>query len=201
MMAPPRVITVTGQHGLREAVDARPDWVWCLAPGAVPDGDALERLLDAADPAGEPSAALVAGLVLDGTGATLRDHVPAPRYGDEPAVIRLVGRRLLPIRHVSLAHCLVRRACFDDHGLPDRDRLGSYAATAWTAAVLASGAGYLAPESVVRLADAGPRRSRRSILAAAPAMVRMSRSGAWTRGELVGELARFGARLVDPSPR
>ena len=197
---PPEAV-LTGHEGLMQATTSAAEWVWLVGAGIRPEREALERLLAAAAPPGEPVAALVAGMVRDPRGRAVGDCLPAPRYGDEAAVIRLVAHRLLPIRHAPFVNCLVRRACFEQHGVPDRDRFGPHAATAWTAAVLEHAPGYLAPSSVVHLPGGDASASRAALLAAAAPTIRMVNSGAWTRGESFEALTRLGRRLIDPGRR
>jgi hypothetical protein len=104
-------------------------------------------------------------------------------------VLRLAQARLLPIRNATFAHTLVRRDALEEHGLPDWQRRGRYAAIAWSARVLAQqgASGVLVPLSIVRLDDdARPRPA--DLLAA----VRTARTSTWTRGEA---LRQFGAIL------
>lgn len=182
---------------LEQAIASDADWLWLLGDGAEPAGDALERLLDATEPAGEPRAALVAGLVRDGSGRVIRDALPGFLQHDDDAVLRLVAHRLLPLRNATFDHCLIRRTCFVDHGMPDTQVFGRHAPVAWTARVLRDAPGYFAPLSIARLAGRSEPLPRWS--AATISTLRMTRSGGWTRGESARALVRLlTARASDP---
>jgi hypothetical protein len=176
---------------LEQAIASDADWLWLLADGAQPASDALERLLDAVEPAGEPRAALVAGLVNDGSGRVIGDALPGFLQNDDDAVLRLVAQRLLPLRSATFDHCLIRRTCFVHHGVPDTEALGRHAPVAWTARVLRDAPGYFTPLSIARLA--GPPRSEPPPRWPAATMntLRMTRTGGWTRGESARALARL----------
>jgi hypothetical protein len=196
-----------GPGALARARASDAQWLWFLAAGARAREDALQRLLLAAEPADEPRASLVAGMVLDEHDRRpVEDELPAPDRADIGAVIHLVALHLCPIRHATLANCLVARAAFERHGCPDVRAFGRHAAVEWTARVLRMEAGRFCADSVVVLSPAEPRRGPRSALAHAPATLRMARSGAWTRGESLEAFARLvaearirrGRRAPDP---
>ena len=191
---PPDAV-LAGPDGLERALREGADWVWLLARGADPRPDALERLVDAHAPAGDAPASLLAGRVVDPDGTTVASEVPA---GDQrnPQLVRLVGRRMLPIRHTTFANCLVARGCFTRHGVPDERRYGPYAAVEWSARALRVETGYFIPSSVISV---DPRPSRRDALAEIPALVRMLRSGTWTRGEALVSIGRARAVLLRPT--
>jgi hypothetical protein len=164
---------------LSAAVAGDADWLWLLAPAARPRPDALACLLAGA--AAEPRAWLFAGMVLDGGGEPLERELPAPARGDVSAVIRSAAQGLCPIRHATFANCLVRREAFARYGLPDTAAFADFAASHWTARVLADEPGYLCARSVVTIAD---RHQPHAVLAT----LRMIRSGVWTRGESLAAL-------------
>lgn len=184
---------------LEQAIASGVDWLWFLAAGADPRPDALELLLDGTRPTGAPPASMVAGMVLDRRGRILESELPAPDHQDAAAALRVLPGRLLPIRHASFAHCLVARAAFVRHGLPDVRRYGTRAPVAWTARVLGEEAGYFAPGSVVTLDPPAWPPDRRTALAALPGTLRLVRSGAWTRSESVRGLSRLFAALTGRS--
>lgn len=184
----------TGPGGLARALASDAQWLWFLAAGARAREDALQRLLRAAEPAHEPRASLVAGMVLDERdGQPVQDELPAPDSADVAAVIRLTALHLCPIRQATLANCLVARAAVERHGHPDVGAFGRYAAVEWTARVLRVEPGRFCADGVVVLVPEDARPSRRAALAALPATLRMARSGAWTRGESLGAFARLAA--------
>lgn len=191
---PPDAV-LAGPDGLERALREGADWVWLLARGADPHPDALERLVSAHASAGDPPASLLAGRVVDPHGTTIASEVPAgdPR---NPQLVRLVGRRMLPIRHTTFANCLVARGCFTRHGVPDERRYGLYAAIEWSVRALRVETGYFIPSSVIRV---DPRPSRRDAFAGIPPLIRMLRSGAWTRGEALVSIERARAVLLQPT--
>lgn len=188
--ATPSVATVLHERpgALAQALESGAEWLWLLAEGARPRDDALECLTSASRPKDAAPAALLAGLLVDESGRPLEDRVQAAPSIDSAEAVRLVRQRLLPIRSAGFANCLVARALFDRHGLPDAGRFGVYAAEEWTARVLREEQGYLVPASVVvlppRAAPAGGGLA--NLLAAA----RMVPTGAWTRGDAAGALGR-----------
>lgn len=189
----PLAAVFTGAEALSAAIESDADWLWLLERGVDPDEDALQRLVQSIEPSGEEVASVVAGTVLDRAGRPVEDHLPAVSYADNALVVRLVNQRLLPIRRAPFANCLIRRSCFDRYGLPDVGGFGPFAVSAWTATVFGAETGYFAPLSVVRLRDDVSRAARPGVLTTARYAVRMRRSGAWTRGDLVRTIVReFG---------
>lgn len=176
----------TGPDALARAHAAGASWIWVLEAGAVPRPDALERLVAAQAPPGAAGATLIAGAVVDDAGRVRDAAVPGFRI-ERPDVIELAGRGLLPIRHAPLAHCLVAREALTRHGFPDTARFGPYAAQEWSARVLRDADGYFDASSVVVSAAANGRPGPRD----APALARMLRSGAWSRGDQLAALSRI----------
>jgi hypothetical protein len=179
------VTAVPAQAGaLARAARSDSEWVWLLAPGAEPRRDALARLLEASQPRDGSSPVILAGATQDASGAAIVRDLPA---GDEhnPGVVAAVARHTLPIRSATFANCLVARACFERHGLPDDHRYGLFAPVEWSARVLDEAPGYYVPASVVTVA---PRHTRGEAVAAAAPLLRMLRTGAWTRGEALAQL-------------
>lgn len=175
-------------------LEATPGWLWFLAEGARPCDDALERLVAAIEPEGLPPATVVAGLLVDEHGEPLADRLqPAPRI-DAALAVRLVGRRLLPIRCAGLAHCLVARSAFDRHGRPDVRRFGPFAAEEWTARVLRTECGYLVPGSRVVLP--GAHGGGRGV--PLRATLRMLPTRTWSRGDAARAVGRA---VVGPARR
>lgn len=176
----------TGADAIARAVRSGSDWIWVLAPGAEPERDALANLLQASRTPDGPPPTILAGAVRDISGAPVVSDLPA---GDEhnPGVVDAVGRRVLPIRNTTFANCLVTRGCLERYGLPDGRRYGPFAPVQWSALVLQSEPGYFVPASVVTVPRLQPR-GRRDALAAVPGLVRMLRTGAWTRGDAVANV-------------
>jgi hypothetical protein len=185
------VVMVTTVPGALSSALAEGDgWLWLLAPGARPRSDALERLLAAIEPPGGPRAVIVVGMIEDPGGVPLASELPAGDPRDDEAVLRLAGARILPIRSTPLSHCLVHRGTLADHGLPDEHAYGPHAGREWSARVLRGAPGHLAATSVAVLERPAPARLR-----TLPATLRMTRTGAWTRGESLDALADL-ARVV-----
>ena len=178
---------LVGRDALQRAVAGDWEWLWLLGVGARPRADALRLLLDAG-----PDAAIVAGTAVDSADRMLADQLPTATARSLEDLVRCAARSLLPIRNTPFANALVRRVCFERHGLPDTRRYGAWAPIEWTAAVLHEQAGYFVPASVVELELGDAARMR---LADAPAFARMLRSGAWTRGDAVVALRGSEVRV------
>lgn len=181
--------TLIGEDALEAAVRSTADWIWVIDGGGRPRPDALERLL-APSPI-DPACAVAAGLIVDaGTLRPIELLVPAGTEGDTEGVLQLAQCRLLPIRNATFAHTLVRRGALVQHGLPDRERYGRYAAIEWTARVLRDQAatGLFVPASVLSREAARPRPGD------LPAVIRTARAAAWTRGETIRQLAAVARR-------
>jgi len=187
----------TGADALARAARSGSDWIWLLAPGAEPERDALANLLHASRTPDGSSPMILAGAARDVSGVTLVSDLPA---GDEhnPGVVDAVGRRMLPIRNTTFANCLVARACFERHGLPDSLTYGPFAPVQWSAQVLRSEPGYFVPASVVTVSRPRPGR-RRDALAAVPGLLRMLRTGAWTRGDAVANVTWCLRQVLAPA--
>jgi hypothetical protein len=178
--------TYVGMGALSRAVAGGCEWVWLLGAAARPRADALGLLLEAA-----PEAGVTAGLAVDAGGRLLVEQLPKVTARAPEELVSLAARSLLPIRSTPFANVLVRRDCFDRHGMPDR-RYGRWAPVAWSASVLCERVGYLVPASVVELEVEG---SDRPGLHDCRAFARMLRTGAWTRGDAVGALIASGGRV------
>jgi hypothetical protein len=157
--------------------------LWLLGPGAVPEADALERLLEAARP-GTP---LLTSRPVDDAGRLVAAALPK---GDEAGTERLlasVGDGLVPVRQAPLTSLLVDAAAAAAIAPPDPGRFGPYAVRAWTARLLAGEPGYLVLASRVRV-PAPPRPA----LAALPVLPRLRRERVLTPGETL----RIAAQTV-----
>jgi hypothetical protein len=172
-----------GQDALARALASETDWLWFVAEGARPREDALDRLLEAREPKDALAPTVLAGLLVDGRGAPLDDRLQAAPRIDADAAVRLAGQRLLPLRSAPFAHCLVARAAFGRHGVPDERRFGPFAAQEWTGRVLRDEAGYLVPASVVELASRPERPDRSAYLLHLRAAVHMLQTETWSRGD------------------
>ena len=183
------------------AVDADERWLWCLPPGLVPRAGALERLVAAVAPDGEPPASIVAGLVLDDSGRPATDALPGFGPADVAEVLRLLAHEACPIRHAELAHCLVARDALERHGLPDAAAYGRHAGREWTARVLREEPGRFCATSVaVRATAPRPRRGAAALRDLGPT-VRAARARTWNRGESLRAFADLAREAGLRRPR
>jgi hypothetical protein len=183
-----------GPDALARAASTGAGWIWLLASGADPHADALQRLLDARAIDGEQPASLLSGMVVGASGRAVDAGFPTGDGRSPADLIRLAGKRMLPIRFTAFANCLVAGDCFVRHGLPDRRRYGPYAAIEWSARALRDDAGYFVPASVVVLR---PSVGRPFTVAAIPGLSRMLATGVWTRGEALGNITSLGRAAFD----
>lgn len=195
---PGAVATVQGDAAaFARALASDAEWLWFLADGAHPRDDALECLLAAVEPEDAAPATVLAGLLVDDRGALLDDSLQAAPRIDSAEAVRLVRQRLLPIRSAGFGNCLVARAAFVTHGLPNDRRFGPFAAEEWTARVLRDHPGYLVPASVVVTPAAREPAGRGSALSDLRAVLRMLPTGTWTRGYAARALSRALIRVRD----
>jgi hypothetical protein len=197
--ASPRVATVAwGVAGALEAALASDaEWLWLRAQGAEPRDDALAPLLAAVEPEGAARATVLAGIALDKRGQPLQgDAQPAPAI-DSAEAVRLVERRLLPLRSAGFANTLVERSAFERHGVPDARRFGRHAPAEWTARVLRTETGYIVPASVVVIPPGAGTAGADGALSELLATARMLRTGTWTRGDSAGAIWHAVRKLAD----
>jgi hypothetical protein len=161
-------------------------WLWLLSSCARPEPDALEHLCGALEGLdGLPAPALLASLPVDGGEQAL----PRGAERSTELLLQTVPQGLVPIRHAALISLLVDAAASRAVPPPAPARHGRFADRAWTGRLLSHQVGYLVSASRVRAA--APRAPE---LVELPAIARMLRDGAWTRGETV----RAAARALDP---
>lgn len=202
MSATPRVVAVVHDRpdAFTRALASDAEWLWFLAEGARPRDDALERLTAAIEPEDAAPATVLAGLLVDDRGDPVDAGVqPAPGI-DSAEAVRLVRQRLLPIRSAGFANCLVARAAFSRHGLPNTRKFGPHAPEEWTARVLRKEPGYLVPASVVVLPARAEPADRGAGLSNLLATMRMLPTGTWNRGDAARALWR-ALTAFDPSRR
>jgi hypothetical protein len=193
------VATVQGDaDAFASALASDVEWLWFLADGARPRNDALDCLLAAIEPEDAAPATVIAGLLVDDRGALLDDSFQAAPRIDSGEAVRLVRQRLLPIRSAGFGNCLVARAAFIRHGLPNDRRFGPFAAEEWTARVLRDEPGYLAPASAVVMPTPREPPDRGSALSDLLATVRMLPTGTWTRGYTARVLSHALIRVLVP---
>jgi hypothetical protein len=194
-----RVATVAwGAPGaLEAALSSDVEWLWLRAQSGQPRDDALPALLAASRPEGAARATVLAGMALDERGRPLEgDAGPAPAI-DSAEAVRLVERRLLPLRSAGFANTLVERSAFERHGVPDGRRFGRHAPAEWTARVLRTETGYIVPASVVVIPAGAGTAGGDGALSDLLATARMLRTGTWTRGDSAGAIWHAVRKLAD----
>jgi hypothetical protein len=165
--APSRVIAVDTTASLdgavREALGAEPSWVWVLDGGVLPEPQALERLLAAAEDT--PSAALLVSKVITPDGALDRASLPVPEVHRGDVVVDALTRRAVPLRIARRGSMLVggEAARQLDADTIERD-------LEWTARVLKRGRGLLVPESVAIRTSSGDPPGRSEVSASLRAL-------------------------------
>ena len=126
------------------------EWIWLLDAGVVPEADALERLLAAADGADN---ALIASKVLAPDGTLDPSSAPVPEVHNGERVLSALARKQVALRVARRGSLLVRRDALEASGGVanfDRD-------LEWTARLLADYPGVLEPRSIaVRVAGDVP---------------------------------------------
>ncbi len=176
-------------EGLKSAHRAGFDWIWLLHDDSVAAPSALQCLLEATTAvAALPTPAVVASKVVSGDGELDPGSVPRPYYKHVEAAIESYGHGLQPIRSARSVSLLVRGSAVDRHGLPDKRYFGWNDDIEYTARILRSETGYLAPRSVVchriRPGQPGPASSEAFCLHVRNTLF-MLRGHAWGRGEKV----------------
>lgn len=183
------------------------DWWWLLDGAAIPDADALERLLEPLDDLGPlPSPALLAGKIVDRSGALDRERAPWPRLLQKEVSIDACQRRLVSVRAACHGSLLVHRRVIEQHGPPRADYIDAGEDLEWTARALRAGeTGYLVPASVaVRLAPTPDDGRLDDRLLDLRNRVNMIRGSAWDGEEKLWFgflLAQDLARQVQQHPR
>jgi hypothetical protein len=161
---------------LREAVAAADaELLWIVDSQASPEPGALEALTQA-------GVRPAASLPVDRSGAIVEELIGGFTKADVELVVAAARRRELPLRHTHLLSLLVERRQALEIDPPDPRRYGPYAASEWTARLMAGRPGVLVPASRVRVPD-----RRRTSLASA---LRTARTGTWQRAETAREVAR-----------
>lgn len=153
--APGRILVAESGPRLTQAIEAAsecdPVWVWLLDGGVIPEPDALERLLDAAQ-RNFPAPALVVSKVVRPDGTLDPGSLPVPEVHRSVRVLAALDHHAVPLRVARRGSMLVRRGALVPKSAGralDRD-------LEWTARLLASEPGILEPASVVVRAE--PRR-------------------------------------------
>lgn len=135
-------------------------WLWVVDGSAVPRPTALGALLAAAerlDQAGV-EVSLLASRVVGPDGRLAPGHAPLSPQDETARAIVAASAGVLPVRAISAASLLARPAAISGP-IP----AGPSASMTWSARLLRSASGFLAPESV---ADARTRVPRARVAAA-----------------------------------
>jgi hypothetical protein len=153
--------------------------LWLLDSGATPAPNALDGLLDAAY---EPAA----GLPVDERGEPVEAAVGRFAETDVPGLLREIGERRVPLRHIKLASLLVPRDAVLAIEPPDPSRFGAYSTVEWTSRLFREKQGMLVPASRVQVTHCSERRPIDA--------VRVARACGWGKGETLRELVRSVGR-------
>jgi hypothetical protein len=124
-------------------------WVWLRDGTAVPEPDALERLLEQLGRlAGLPEPVLLTSKVVDAGGTLVPALAPWVRRDDAALTLEAAGRGLLPLRAARTASLLVRAEVLTRVAPRRADLPRPAAGLEWTARILRTAPGYLVPASV-----------------------------------------------------
>jgi len=137
-----------GSSVIGEALDSNAEWLWLLAPGAVPEDGALEHLLTSGEQTSELGApVLLASTVVTPQGGVDPRFLPVVEVFRADLMMDALDQRLLLLRAARPGSLLVHRRAFESRPLPLlRSRLDYLV---WTATVLKHDVGLLVPSSVV----------------------------------------------------
>jgi hypothetical protein len=125
------------------------DWTWLLDGSAVPQADALERLMAVIEPPGDmPRPALLASKVVRPDGSADPSALPVASVRDPNFGVAAVERRLLALRVARRGSLLVHRSGLEAVAA-EWPRLSPFADDLeWTARLLKERRGLLVPASV-----------------------------------------------------
>lgn len=138
---------------LRGSFRDAPEWVWLLQAGVIPEPDALQQLVLAAE-SPPPSPAIVASRVLTTEGGLDPESLPVPEAHRGDRILGALERGAVPLRVARHGSLLVRSAAIsqlDSGRLLDGD-------LEWSAKLLRDSPGLLVPASVAVRAKGGPSR-------------------------------------------
>lgn len=160
--APPASVAIQAPGGgaERTALAAGAEWLWMLDGVTVPRADALAAFAAALTMLeGLPDPLVLAGKVLDVTGALHPDAMPRHEIFEKQLTVDACERGLVQLRGAPSGSLLVHRNAFARFGALRTDLAASWAAFEFTARVLRAwgDTGYLVPSSVaVRRVPARP---------------------------------------------
>jgi len=140
---------------LERALASGADWVWVLDGSVVPREGSLLELLHGLDRVGElQEPHVMTGVVLAPDGLVDEGRVLWYRRNQIDIAMASAEARLLPIR-AATGSVLVRRDAVEAELPPERAHLAPAAVLEWTARILRTRTGYLAPESESEAVEPG----------------------------------------------
>jgi hypothetical protein len=130
-------------------------WTWLVAPGAVPDGQALAELLDVAQ--GSPPPALLASKPVYPHGELVTDTLMRHELLDKERSVAAAERGLVRLRAAAAGSVLVAAEAGRRSGPPRPGLPAALGLFEWSARLLRPEGtdGYLVPSSVVTLSPSG----------------------------------------------
>jgi len=173
--------------GVAAALATGADWIWLLDGVTVPDGGALAAFAAGLELlAGLPEPLILAGKVVDATGALHPDVLPRHEIFEKQRTVDACERGLVHLRAAPSGSLLIRREAFARFGPLRTDLPARWSAFEFTARVLQlwEDTGYLVPSSVAVRATS-PRRARRS--GALRTRARLLAGSSWTTTEKLWE--------------
>lgn len=148
-------------HGLGYGRDGGHDWVWLMDDDAVPEPDALERLLAAESRFPSEHAPAILASRVEWTDGSLHPMNATPARGEPDVAARAALAGTYPIRWASFVSILVRSSAVRRYGLPYADFFIWNDDLEYTERILRHEPGVLVPDSVVVHHTANPYTSRR----------------------------------------
>lgn len=173
------------------------DWLWLLHDDAVADERALEELLAAVARAddGTPPV-LMSSKVVRPNGELDLGSLGRPDGERVANVVLSFERGLEPLRWSSFVSVLISGPAVSEHGLPKGSLPAGVEELEFTARLLRSGEGYLAPRSVVEHEGRARTKDFRDAPSELPAHVHERMLLLRTSAFGLGEKTRFGLGMV-----
>jgi rhamnopyranosyl-N-acetylglucosaminyl-diphospho-decaprenol beta-1,3/1,4-galactofuranosyltransferase len=137
-------------EGLRRAHEAGARWIWLMDDDTIPEQDALEQLLGAAEPDGLPRPLLLASKAVWTDGSLHPMNTPGTDRRSVDRMARAASLQLVPLRSATFVSLLVSREAIDRYGLPHAHYFLWSDDIEYTARVTRRDPAYLVPRSVVQ---------------------------------------------------
>jgi len=148
----------------RPESEPEPTWFWLLDGAAIPEPDALERLLAPLGQLGPlPPPVLLAGKVIGAAGDLDPERAPWPRLLQKEVSLDACERHLVSVRAARHGSLLVHRRALERHGPPRADYVDDGEDLEWTARMLRTETGYLVPASRALRLDTTPTAHESSV--------------------------------------